>query len=220
MDATTVAVDLAKDVFEVAVANHAHRVMNRKRLARRQVESFIEGLSAGTTVVMEACGTAPPFGGGAARREGSRFGGFPFNTCSPTSDATRPTAPTRRRCSKPIAALGSPPVPVKTVDQQALHALHRVRTQWQATRTGRINMMRGLLRAQGCPVPAGARTVLRGVAATVEDPACDSDCRTERTPSRARTLHRSRPTRSLLACRQRGPGGSAPPHRVGQEAIS
>ena len=40
-------------------------------------------------------------------------------------------------------------VPVKTVDQQALQALHRVRTQWQATRTGRINVIRGLLREQG-----------------------------------------------------------------------
>ena len=61
-------------------------------------------------------------------------------------------------------------MPVKTVDQQALQALHRVRTQWQATRTGRINVMRGLLREQGCPVPAGARTVMRRVAAIADDP--------------------------------------------------
>jgi transposase len=34
------------------------------------------------------------------------------------------------------------------------------------TRTGRINVMRGRLREQGCPVPAGARTVVRRVAAS------------------------------------------------------
>jgi transposase len=62
-------------------------------------------------------------------------------------------------------------VPVKSAEQQALQALHRVRTQWQATRTGRINVMRGLLREQGCPVPVGARTVVRRVAAIVDDPA-------------------------------------------------
>jgi transposase len=62
------------------------------------------------------------------------------------------------------------PVPVKTVDQQALQGLHRVRTQWQATRTGRINVIRGLLREHGCPVPAGARTVLARVIAIVDDP--------------------------------------------------
>ena len=38
MDATTVAVDLAKDVFEIAVANRAGRIIERKRLTRRQFE--------------------------------------------------------------------------------------------------------------------------------------------------------------------------------------
>jgi transposase len=66
---------------------------------------------------------------------------------------------------------GVQPVPVKTVDQQALQVPHRVRTQWQATRTARINVIRGVLREQGCPVPVGARTVLLRVCAILEDPA-------------------------------------------------
>ena len=60
-------------------------------------------------------------------------------------------------------------VPVKTVEQQTLQALHRVRTQWQAARTARINVVRGLLREQGLPIPVGARTVLARVAAILED---------------------------------------------------
>ena len=64
---------------------------------------------------------------------------------------------------------GMQPVPVKTVEQQTLQALHRVRTQWQAARTARINVVRGLLREQGLPVPVGARTVLARVAAILED---------------------------------------------------
>jgi Transposase len=36
------------------------------------------------------------------------------------------------------------PVPVKSVDQQALTALHRLRSTWLATRTARINTLRGL----------------------------------------------------------------------------
>ena len=65
----------------------------------------------------------------------------------------------RSACSKPHRCGGIQPVPVKTVEQQTLQALHRVRTQWQAARTARINVMRGLLREQGLPVPVGARTV-------------------------------------------------------------
>ena len=62
MNAMTVAVDLAKDVFEVAVANRAGRIVERKRLTRRQFAHFIDALPAGTTVVMEACGTAHYWG--------------------------------------------------------------------------------------------------------------------------------------------------------------
>ena len=58
MDAMTVAVDLAKEVFEVATANRAGRIVERKRLNRRQFEAFVDALPAGTEVVMEACGTA------------------------------------------------------------------------------------------------------------------------------------------------------------------
>ena len=47
MDATTVAVDLAKDIFEVALANRAGRVVERKRLTRVQFARFIDGLDAG-----------------------------------------------------------------------------------------------------------------------------------------------------------------------------
>ena len=46
MDATTVAVDLATDVFEVALANRAGRILERKRLTRRQFERFIDSLPA------------------------------------------------------------------------------------------------------------------------------------------------------------------------------
>jgi len=62
MDATTVAVDLAKDVFEVALANRAGRIVERKRLTRPQFERFIDGLTPETEVVMEACGTAHYWG--------------------------------------------------------------------------------------------------------------------------------------------------------------
>jgi hypothetical protein len=41
---TTVAVDLAKEVFQVALANRAGRVIDRRRLTQRQFERLIEDL--------------------------------------------------------------------------------------------------------------------------------------------------------------------------------
>jgi transposase len=56
------------------------------------------------------------------------------------------------------------PVPVKTVEQQQLQHLHRVREQLKSTRTGRINLLRGILREFGIAVPVGlarGRTAVR-----------------------------------------------------------
>jgi hypothetical protein len=69
MDATTVAVDLAKDVFEVARANRTHRIIDRKRLTRRQFEWVLEGLSAGPRSRWRRAARRT-IGGGAARRVG------------------------------------------------------------------------------------------------------------------------------------------------------
>src|SRR5262249_24327254 len=51
------------------------------------------------------------------------------------------------------------PVPVKTETQQAVVALHRLRSTWLATRTARLNTVRGLLREFGIVIPTGARHV-------------------------------------------------------------
>ena len=62
MDATTVAIDLAKDVFQVAVANRAGRILDRKRFTRRQFERFVDMLAGDTHVIMESCGTSHYWG--------------------------------------------------------------------------------------------------------------------------------------------------------------
>lgn len=56
-----------------------------------------------------------------------------------------------------------PPVAVKTAIQQEVVALHRLRTQWMATRTARLNAMRGLLLEQGIAIACGARTLMSHV---------------------------------------------------------
>ena len=62
MHATTVAIDLAKDVFEIAIARRSGAVEERRRLSRRQFQRFVTQLEPGTQVIMEACGTAHYWG--------------------------------------------------------------------------------------------------------------------------------------------------------------
>ena len=56
-------------------------------------------------------------------------------------------------------------VPIKTVDQHVLASLHRMRSGWMATRTARLNAVRGLLRELGIAIPVGATRVVPAVRA-------------------------------------------------------
>ncbi len=57
MHATTVAVDLAKSVFQLAVADEQWRIVDTQRLTRSQFERWFVNRSVGL-VIMEACGSA------------------------------------------------------------------------------------------------------------------------------------------------------------------
>ena len=57
MNATTVAVDLAKSVFEIAVTDADWRIVQRARLTRAQFERWFDNRAV-NLVVMEACGSA------------------------------------------------------------------------------------------------------------------------------------------------------------------
>jgi transposase len=169
MDATTVAVDLAKNVFEVALANQAGRIIRRHRLTRGQFERFLRAQMPGTEIVMEACGTAHHWG-----RQCRALGLVPrllpvqyvrAYVRRNKSDRTDTEALLEaRRCGELL------PVPIKTPDQQALQALHRVRTQWQTARTARINLIRGLLAEHGISLRVGAQTIRREVPALLAQP--------------------------------------------------
>jgi hypothetical protein len=62
-------------------------------------------------------------------------------------------------------------VPVKSVEQQSLQGVLRIRTQWQTARVARINGIRSLLAAHGYVMARGARTILRRVTALLDDSA-------------------------------------------------
>ena len=169
MDATTVAVDLAKSVFQVVEADDQWRPVRSHRLTRRQFERFFANRQV-NLVIMEACGTAHFW----ARRLGAQ--GIEVRLLPP--------AHVRRFCLRNktdaadcMALLDAArsskvqPVRVKSLEQQSLQALHRVRSQWMATRTQRINALRGFCRECGLAVPVGAARGLQAMRALLADPA-------------------------------------------------
>src|SRR5512144_2098460 len=154
MDATTIGVDLAKRVFELALANAAWRVSGRKRLTRPQVERFLT-THPSTHIVLEACGTAH-YGARRARDLGHRVSLLPAQYVRPYVRRNKTDRTDAEALLEAVRSGGIVPVAIKSVAQQELQALHRVRAEWMATRTGRINAMRGLLQEHGLTITRGA----------------------------------------------------------------
>src|SRR5262249_37427011 len=61
------------------------------------------------------------------------------------------------------------PVPVKSVGQQALMALPRLRSGWLGRPTARITKARGILREFGVMIPVGVQHVVPRLQALIED---------------------------------------------------
>ena len=168
MEHTTIAVDLAKSVFQVAVSHQPGRVDEERRLPRdRFLEFFAQRPPA--TVLLEACGSAHYW----ARQ------------LQPFGHAVRLLAPhdvrpyVRRNKTDRTDAKGLleahrneeiHPVPVKSIAHQAIASLHCLRSTWLATRTARLNAIRGLLREFGLFIPVGAHHVVPAVRTLLAEP--------------------------------------------------
>ena len=101
MNSTTIAIDVAKSVFEVAISEQPGQVRERKRLSREQFRQFLAERPA-ATILMEACGSAHHWAR-LAQAHGHQAVLVPPHVVRPMCCVTRPTAPMPRGCSKPFA---------------------------------------------------------------------------------------------------------------------
>jgi transposase len=158
MEHTTIAVDLAKSVFQVAISHRAGQVTIEHRLRRSQMLPFFAQQPA-ATVLLEACGSAHHWG-----RELQRLGHTP--RLLPAHDVHRYVRRNKTDRTDTKALLEASrneeirAVPVKSMDQQAVALLHVCRATWVSTRTGRFNAIRGICREFGLSIPVGAKRVI------------------------------------------------------------
>jgi transposase len=130
---TTIAVDLSKSVFEIAVERDG-RICGSSHYWGRKAQEF------GHTVKLLPAQHVKPYriGQKTDRRDAEAI----LSACHRESIV---------------------PVPVKTVEQQTVCALHRIRAGLMKTRTARLNTVRGLLREFGVTIAEGAERVLPAV---------------------------------------------------------
>ena len=171
MHQTTIAIDLAKSVFEVGISDRPGHVCEQHRLSRIQLPRFL-AKQPPSTILMEACSSSHHWA-----RECQRFGHnvklLPPSYVRPYVHRSKTDRADVKGMLEAWRNSDIRPVPIKTESQQQLTALHRVRSTWIGTRTARINAVRGTLREFGIVIPAGASRVVPAVMGLIEN--ADSD---------------------------------------------
>ncbi|MFT3800812.1 MAG: IS110 family transposase [Burkholderiaceae bacterium] len=167
MQITTIGLDLAKNAFQVHGVDEHGKTVLRKQLRRDQVAVFFARLPA-CLVGMEACGSAHHW----ARKLQSL--GHDVRLIAP--QFVKPFVKSNKNDAADAQAIceavGRPSmrfVPVKSVDQQFVLALHRVRQGFVKARTAQANQIRGLLAEFGLVVPQGIAHVGERVIDLIED---------------------------------------------------
>jgi len=160
-----VGVDLAKRVIQVHAVDAAGRVVAAKALARDKFSAWCAQLPPGCLVAMETCGGAHYWArklrvmGFDARLIAGHFvGSYRMQGKSGKNDANDAAA-ICEAASRPSMRF----VPIKTAQQQALLAVHRLREGYKEERTACINRIRGLLTEFGlvfAQSPAALRLAL------------------------------------------------------------
>ena len=167
MKVTTIGLDIAKQIFQVHGADAEGRAVLRRRLRRNQVAAFFANLPL-CVVGLEACGGAHHWA-----RVLSRFG-HAVRLIAP--QFVKPYVKSNKNDANDADAICeavSRPqmrfVPAKSVEQQDIQSLHRVRSRLVSSRTQLANQIRGLLMEYGMVLPQHVGQLRRGLPGILED---------------------------------------------------
>jgi transposase len=163
---TTVGIDLAKSVFSLHGVDGAGRVVLKRTLRRDQLIEMVAGLSP-CLIGMEACSGAHEWGrrfqehGHTVRLMAPKF-------VAPYRKSGKNDGNDAEAICEAVTRPSMRFVPVKSLEQQALLAMHRVRQGFVVERTATINRLRGLLTEFGVVLALRSITVRRQAAAAAE----------------------------------------------------
>ncbi|HTB30280.1 MAG TPA: IS110 family transposase [Steroidobacteraceae bacterium] len=163
---TTLAIDLAKTVFQLHGVDGRGVAVLRRQLRRAQLLSFIAQLSP-CLVAMEACGGAHHWGREITRL-GHRVKLIPPQYVKPFVKGNKTDRNDAEAICEAALRPRMPEVAVKSVEQQGLLAIHRMRQLLDKQRKQLGNQLRGLLLELGIAIPCGVAALRRAIPEVIE----------------------------------------------------
>jgi len=153
-----VSIDLAKNVFQVCAVNCEGKIAFNKKMNRRSVIDYLSNLTS-VTVVMEACYSSNAWG--------RKILGFGHNVKLIPPFQVKPFVTGNKNDANDAVAIYEASqrpkasfVSVKTLDQQDVQTLLRLRERLMKHRTATINQTRGLLSEYGIVINKGRKPFL------------------------------------------------------------
>ena len=167
-DIRRVGIDLAKKNFHLTAVDEGGEVVERKRLRRAGLHSYLTMLPRGCVVAMEACASAHHWGRLAACL-GHRVLMMSPHKVAPYMHRNKNDVNDADGIAEASSRPGMRFVGLKSVDQQQLQQLHRARQLAVKDRTAHTNQLHGFLLEYGIESPKGIRALLRRLAEVLED---------------------------------------------------
>jgi transposase len=162
MDRTTYGLDIAKNVMQLHWVEAETGEIGRKKLARAKLAAYFAQLEP-VRIAMEACGSAHHWARvlGALGHEVELL---PAAQVRPFVRSNKDDAADARAIWLAAQHSDIRRVPQKSVEQQAVLALHRTRSHWVNVRTATVNSLRGLLYEFGVVLRGGRQAGLKVLA--------------------------------------------------------
>ena len=160
-------IDLSKQSFEIHGVNESGQTVVSKQLSRSNLSAFVANLPP-CLIGMEACGGANHWErvftqmGHTVRMMAPQFV-KPY--VKSNKNDTLDTEAICEAVQRPSMRF----VPAKSVEQQDIQSLHRIRSQAVSRRTAQGNQIRGLLMEYGIVIPKGLSHVCKAIPIILED---------------------------------------------------
>lgn len=169
MKISRVGVDLAKNVFQVHGVDHHGKTVWKRRLSREKwLEAIAVTVPKGSKIGMEACACSHHW----ARRlteQGYQVKLIPPQFVTPYVKSNKNDANDAEAICEAMSRPTMRFVQVKTVEQQDIQAIHRLRSELITHRTAKVNQIRGLVAEYGLVAPKRVHALRKALPLWLED---------------------------------------------------
>ena len=163
-----VGIDLAKQVFHLTAVDAGGEVVERRRLRRSGLRSYLSELPRGSVVAMESCGGAHHWAR-FAERAGHRPVLLSPQFVKPYVKSNKNDVADADAIAEASQRPGMRFVGVKSVEQEHVQQVHRVRQSAVKQSTMLRNQLHALLLEYGIASPRGTGALLERLAGALED---------------------------------------------------